>query len=223
MKGKRKKELQWGMVCLVACLLLCGCAKGEVSAAEKEAAAASGSENTTTQEIATQLSELQSKLDAIEAQYRELQAKAEQSASEQELADTHSGAVSQPKPPSTQQTALYTYQKEGEGVVLTKYLGEAREVTVPGAIDGMRVVGLADSAFAGTSVKSVVLPDTIKTLGWFTFYGCSSLERVSIPASVGSIGYASFDGCSSALTLSVAKDSYAQKYAASFALRYVTP
>ncbi|MBQ7337738.1 MAG: leucine-rich repeat protein [Clostridia bacterium] len=117
-------------------------------------------------------------------------------------------------------TSAYTYQTTQSGIILTKYIGKDSIVTVPAALDGQKVIGLADSVFAGTQVTKVVLPETVQTLGWFTFYGCTALCEVSIPASVTNIGYASFDGCSSTLTLTVAENSYAQKYAASFALRY---
>ena len=120
----------------------------------------------------------------------------------------------------TGSTHAYTYEKTEGGVILTKYLGTEHHVEIPAAVDGQKVVSLGDRAFADTAVSSVQIPETVQTLGWFTFYGCSSLQQVSIPASVSSIGYASFDGCHKELLLCVSENSYAQKYAASFALRY---
>lgn len=219
MRSKRKNTQVCVILCLLTCLLFCGCTQKRENK-ESNANAASSETGATAQAIDTQLAKLQSKLEEIELRYRDLQKKAEQYAQGGESPPTGSEEVAHPIPPTSQETAQYLYRQENEGVVLTKYFGEAREVTVPGAIDGMRVIGLADSAFAGTAVQCVVLPDTLRSLGWFTFYGCSSLEKVIIPASVEKIGYASFDGCSSTLTLTVEKGSYAQQYAASFALRY---
>ena len=80
----------------------------------------------------------------------------------------------------------------------------------------------ATRVFAETKVRSVYLPETVRELGWFTFYGCGELTSVTLPASITRIGYASFDGCGAELCLVVEKNSYAQQYAASFALRYMT-
>ena len=210
-------------VCLLACLLLCGCVSDE-QAIKEDTAAVIGDHATAWQDIEAQLSQMQEQLATIDQKYRELQeqllSQKEQEKPSDEL-DTE-GSIPTERP-QTPQKALYTYQTCEDGVILTKYLGAATDVVVPGAIDGKCVIGLADSAFAGTAVRRVELPATVRTLGWFTFYGCSSLESVSIPASVQSIGYASFDGCAQTLTLTVSEGSYAQKFAASFALRYITP
>jgi hypothetical protein len=124
--------------------------------------------------------------------------------------------------PEYKQSGEYLYSEKEDGIILVKYVGEGEDVEVPGAIDGKKVVCLADSVFAESAVKAVSLPHTVTELGWFTFYGCKQLTSVTLPASINRIGYASFDGCGETLCLSVEKDSYAQKYAASFALRYIT-
>ena len=133
-------------------------------------------------------------------------------------------------PPAEEQSIPKGQMRSGDflycdtegGVMLTKYLGENAYVSVPAAIDGKRVVALADSVFAESKVRSVYLPETVRELGWFTFYGCGELTSVTLPASITRIGYASFDGCGAELCLGVEKNSYAQQYAASFALRYMT-
>ena len=75
------------------------------------------------------------------------------------------------KPSDELQTTAYTYRETEQGIVLTKYHGKDVFVAVPAAINGKRVVALTDSAFAGTAVREVILPQTVQTLGWFTFYG----------------------------------------------------
>lgn len=117
----------------------------------------------------------------------------------------------------------YTYEQTEDGIVLKKYIGSDTTVVIPAAINGVRVVGMADHVFSGTAVQSVVVPQTVKEMGWFVFYGCNQLKSVVLPASVERIGYAAFDGCHKDLVLTVEADSYAQKYAASFAMRYQTP
>ena len=118
------------------------------------------------------------------------------------------------------QVSEYTYRLENGGAVLTSYLGNQTHLTVPAAVDGYSVVGIADRAFADTDVQSVTLPETVEYLGWFTFYQCDELQRVVLPAKLSSIGYASFDGCASQLCLYVPENSYAEQFAISFGLKY---
>ena len=44
---------------------------------------------------------------------------------------------------------------------------------------------------------------SVTTIGYNTFYGCSSLTNVTIPNSVTSIGYGAFDGCSSMTSVTI--------------------
>lgn len=51
-------------------------------------------------------------------------------------------------------------------------------------------------AFYGcTSLASINLPPSLKTIGPYVFKNCIALESIDIPASVNSIGYNAFDGC----------------------------
>ena len=61
-----------------------------------------------------------------------------------------------------------------------------------------RVTDFASYAFRDcTTLKSVVIPNTVGTLGTYSFYGCSSLTSINIPAAVTRIGSYAFWGCSS--------------------------
>ena len=104
-------------------------------------------------------------------------------------------------------------------VTIYEYLGGTTTVAIPSTINGYRVTAIADHAFANSEVTAVVIPPSVKSIGWFAFNGCASLSSVSIPASVTSIGYAAFDGCNR-LTILCTANSYAKEYAASFGMSY---
>ena len=59
------------------------------------------------------------------------------------------------------------------------------------------VYEIASSAFAGSQLKSFVVPDTVKVVPAGCFKGSTKLQTVTIPLSVLSIGAEAFMGCSS--------------------------
>ena len=60
------------------------------------------------------------------------------------------------------------------------------------------VTSIGRAAFRGcTSLTSVVIPDSVTSIGDYAFYGCTSLTSVVIPDSVTSIGFYAFSDCTS--------------------------
>ena len=50
--------------------------------------------------------------------------------------------------------------------------------------------------FSGcTNLKSIVIPDSVTTIGEEAFKGCSGLQSIALPDSVTTIGEEAFDGC----------------------------
>ena len=59
-------------------------------------------------------------------------------------------------------------------------------------------------AFEGcTSLTSVTIPDSVTSIGWYVFDGCTSLTSVTIPDSVTSIGEGAFAGCTSLTSVTI--------------------
>ena len=114
----------------------------------------------------------------------------------------------------------YKYTITNNGAVITKYIGTSDNVQIPTSIEGRPVIKIYEYAFSGTNVKSVTIPEGVQEIDWFAFYNCSSLQKVYIPSSITSIGYGAFDYCASTLTIFCYADSYAQKYAHSFGIKY---
>ena len=66
---------------------------------------------------------------------------------------------------------------------------------------------IVDSAFSGcTNLISIVIPDTVTSIGTYSFYGCSSLTSIDFGKGIKTIGNAVFYYCSS-LTYIVIPDS----------------
>ena len=53
----------------------------------------------------------------------------------------------------------------------------------------------------GNTNTSFTIPDSVASIGYSAFSGCSSLTSITIPDSVTWIGYAAFSGCSSLETV----------------------
>ena len=113
----------------------------------------------------------------------------------------------------------YLYEKGSGGIVLQKYMGDADVVMVPAEIDGEAVKRIKDACFENhTEILKVVLPDSMRTIDYKAFQGCShmreleindglyeiggwafahtALTEVKLPDSVKKLGYGAFYGCS---------------------------
>lgn len=83
----------------------------------------------------------------------------------------------------------------GQGSTLKDEI-KAKDIVIPDNVDGKKVTWIGANAFNSlTTIKSVVIPDTITNIGSFAFMGCTNLESVTIPGSVTSVGQLAFFGC----------------------------
>ena len=82
---------------------------------------------------------------------------------------------------------------------LTK--GTGKNVVVPPIISCLdndySVIGIGDNAFDDCffSLRSIVIPNSVTSIGEYAFAGCDSLIYITIPDSVKSIGDGAFYGC----------------------------
>ena len=110
-----------------------------------------------------------------------------------------------------------TPRKEWETMVnvdgtltITRYLGEATQVTIPSEIDGVKVKSirgemgsLSVSVFFPhiERVQSVEIEEGIQSIGTRAFLGCRNLESIKLPNSIRELGDHSFYGCTSLTAL----------------------
>lgn len=86
--------------------------------------------------------------------------------------------------PETTPAADFTYQEEADGsVTITGYTGSAEEVVFPEEIEGKPVKtigGLRDN----TTLKSIIVPEGVETIGYSAFYNCTNLSNIDLPSTI---------------------------------------
>ena len=121
----------------------------------------------------------------------------------------------------------YGFSHEG-GISIREYIGSDKTVVIPSKIDGQAVTMIAGDAFAGTSIESVVIPDSVNIVVARAFYGCdqlktvdfgdgiieiqeeafrecTALESIILPKNLETIGEGAFYGCTSATEIYIPK------------------
>ncbi len=90
------------------------------------------------------------------------------------------------------------------GVEITAYRDTNEIFSLPGVIDGEKVLSIGPGAFKDAqNLRELTLPDSIVKIGNESFRGCKSLERVNIPLNTESIGVQAFASCSKLTEISI--------------------
>ena len=81
-----------------------------------------------------------------------------------------------------------------------KYVGNATSIVIPDS-----VISVGSGAFEGcSSLTSITIPDGVTSIGYYSvFEGCSRLTSITMPDSVTSIGNSAFSGCSSLTSITI--------------------
>ncbi|MBQ9905272.1 MAG: leucine-rich repeat protein [Oscillospiraceae bacterium] len=89
------------------------------------------------------------------------------------------------------------YDVEDDGVIIVGYTDDLPAVLViPSEIEGKPVKGFAQFALANCDkLTEVTLPDSVKSFGMQTFWGCKNLKKATIPEGITAIYEAAFASC----------------------------
>jgi len=89
-------------------------------------------------------------------------------------------------------------------ITITGYIGTATEVRIPSYIDGIPVKTIDGHAFSHrTDLTSVIIPNSVTSIGSAAFFGCTGLKSVAIGDGVMSIGYETFSGCTGLTSVTI--------------------
>ena len=100
----------------------------------------------------------------------------------------------------------FSFDDKDHTASITKFIGSETDVIIPSIVNqngiDYTVTSIADAVlFAGafylSGIESIVLPDTMTTIGDNAFASCSSLTSITIPKSVTTIGSSVFRYCTS--------------------------
>lgn len=155
-----KKKLVVGMMVLTTVLAITACGKDN---AEKTGGADKKQENvkSTQSDETDDTEETKSNKDKKNADKNEL--------SQEALLERDETAADE-----------FYYEIEDDGVHIIRYEGKSEIVVIPAQIEGKDVVKIEKAFTYLSSVKGVVIPETVQVLGLDAFSVCSSLETVVI-------------------------------------------
>lgn len=121
--------------------------------------------------------------------------------------DTDSGATTNWQPNSASDFK-YTVDAEKSEIRINKYIGTSKEVVIPTKIEGMPVVAIEgiptesdsniyEGVFYNTRVVTVVIPETVRTIGFASFGDCKELTQIVFKedSNLLSIAHTAFSGC----------------------------
>ncbi|MGG5329415.1 leucine-rich repeat domain-containing protein [Enterococcus sp. AZ163] len=114
---------------------------------------------------------------------------------------------------------VMTYSETDEGMIVSVYLGEKKDVKIPKMVRGKPVIGINGSFKGQSRIRSVEIPETVRFIGkesfmycdnletvtikgegleeideW-AFYYCESLKKINLPDTVTKIEMVAFEGC----------------------------
>lgn len=90
-----------------------------------------------------------------------------------------------------------TFEKEGNGYVLTDYKdnGKRASVEIPSTVRGIEVTKIGNIAFYYSNIARVTIPCSVTSIGVGAFGKCTSLTNIIMPDSIVSIGNNAFKDC----------------------------
>lgn len=99
----------------------------------------------------------------------------------------------------------YCYEENSDGTIrIISGIVTTPRLEIPAEIDGKKVSAIGPRAFAlQDAITDLVIPEGVKSLGWYSFNTCRNLETVTLPDSLEFIDGWAFEHCTSLKTINV--------------------
>lgn len=99
---------------------------------------------------------------------------------------------------------LFQLLDDESAYAITRYNGNATEITLPQTYKGLPVVEIGQRAFEHCmDLTSITIPDSVTTIGWYAFFYCRRLTSITIPNSVTTIGRSAFFSCENLTSVTI--------------------
>ena len=82
-------------------------------------------------------------------------------------------------------------------------INNIKDIVIPKTIDGKNVVALQDFAFYTNNVETLIIPNTVRTIGDECFAYCKNLTKVKMSNSLTSIGNNAFSRCTGLTSITI--------------------
>ena len=101
-------------------------------------------------------------------------------------------------------TCDYTFTELDDGTLsIKKYRGNDTDICIPDEYDGKTISQIGDAFKYCTNLHSVVIPDSIISMGDNAFFGCKNLTSITIPGTITNIGEYTFYNCTSLTNITI--------------------
>ena len=97
----------------------------------------------------------------------------------------------------------YVWYKNNNKNILACYLGNVKEIILPADYKGENYTIGADAFKGNTTITSVVIPNSVTSIGNMAFAACSGLTSITIPNSVTIIGEYAFYNCTGLTSITI--------------------
>ncbi len=97
--------------------------------------------------------------------------------------------------------------ENGEATIMAQNSSLSGDIIIPETISyndiEYKVTNVADSAFKETKITSIILPNSIVSLGHSCFYLCRSLTSITLPNNLTAVGDYCFTGCTNLTSITL--------------------
>ncbi|MCD8219951.1 MAG: leucine-rich repeat protein [Ruminococcus sp.] len=93
--------------------------------------------------------------------------------------------------------SCFTYTNHGDSIEITGFDNSVSDVVIPSEMEDLPVTTIGNMAFFGSSIISLVMPNTVTVIDDYAFMGCEALTDVTFSENLTTISFAAFSNCTS--------------------------